>query len=463
MKKDFDFRVGKRQNEKGITLIVIVIIVVILIILAVIGINVAFRENGFMKRGQDEKNMTEEVTKNDTLEGQEESETTGILADGSYNAEKGVNTPKLGENMNLVKFDVTIQDWVVDKTNSSYNYIDTSIGGNANKSEWANAKVTTQVNGENIESYFVWIPRYAYKITYYTDESKIKTSETPTEYGTIDVKFIEGTGKTATDGTQCKYASEIPTSNDYIIHPAFTDEVDNGGWNSQIEGIWIGKYEAARSDTQGVTQGTATTLKVQPGVTSFRNITIGDMYTYAKAYDTNLKSHMLKNSEWGAVAYLTESKYGRNGAEVGFSGEGYITGGGEGKDYVENNQNQSSTGNVYGIYDLRGGAYEYVACYYRDGNIMDLNYGLSFTSTKISDEYSTVYAGIGEASTYKYGDATYETRSWHSDNADFMYSNLPLLLRGGNYYNGDFAGVFSYYNSDGSNGVYYSFRLALVL
>ena len=44
-----------------------------------------------------------------------------------------------------------------------------------------------------------------------------------------------------------------------------------------------------------------------------------------------------------------------------------------------------------------------------------------------------------------------------------MYSNLPLLLRGGNYYNGDFAGVFSYYNSDGSNGVYYSFRLALVL
>ena len=40
------------------------------------------------------------------------------------------------------------------------------------------------------------------------------------------------------------------------------------------------------------------------------------MYTSARAYATNLNSHMLKNSEWGAVAYLTESKYGRNGEEV---------------------------------------------------------------------------------------------------------------------------------------------------
>ena len=368
---------------------------------------------------------------------------TILPADGSFNETKGVNTPNLGTNMSLVKFDETTQDWVVDETNSAYSYVDTSTSGNTNKSEWANAKVTV----DGIDSYFVWIPRYAYKITYYTNADKTTTSETPTTYGTIDIKFLKDTGNIATDGvTVCKYANENPTASDYIIHPAFTTDADlgrgfgnnNGTNDNGISGIWIGKYETARSDTQGATDGTAKTLKVQPGVTSYRSETIGNMYTYALAYNIDLKSHMLKNSEWGAVAYLTESKYGRNGTEVTINNNGttYYTGGGAGKAYIENTP-QSSTGNVYGIYDLSGNAYEYVAAGYQNQSSIGTSSG--------SNEYGTVYTTESASTGYKYGDATYETSGWHADYADFVNSNYPFFCRGGDCSNGDYAGVFFYH------------------
>ena len=68
------------------------------------------------------------------------------------------------------------------------------------------------------------------------------------------------------------------------------------------------------------------------------------------------------NGEWGAVVYLTESTYGRNGNYVAKSDQGYITGGGAGNAYLTYT-NQSSTGNEYGIYDLNGCSKEFVACY----------------------------------------------------------------------------------------------------
>ena len=104
---------------------------------------------------------------------------------------------------------------------------------------------------------------------------------------------------------------------------------------------------------------------------------------YGLSSDTSkVDSHMLKNIEWGAVAYLTHSDYGRcsNGScsEIGinnyYSGSGssrqYKTGCGANagssssttcNEYTTSlGMNASSTGNIYGIYDLSGGAYEYV-------------------------------------------------------------------------------------------------------
>ena len=476
-----------RKEQRGITLIALVITIIIIIILATITINFAFGDNGLIKKAEEARDlMTNDMSHEQGVmqnaadymnefiagmnggSGTEEPdpptppEPEPLPTDGSFNEDKGVNTPQIGDNMELVEFKEDTKEWITDENNDSYNYVDTSESGKENKSEWANAKVTK--NG--IDSYFVWIPRYAYKITYYTDADKtqVSTSSTPTAYGTIDIKFINGTGNVAADGTQCKYANENPdVTKDYVVHPAFTTDANyGGGWSKELAGIWIGKYEAARSDSEGTTQGSATTIKTQPGVTSFRSITIGEMYTNALAYAEELQSHMLKNSEWGAVAYLTESKYGRNGTEVTQNtNEDYLTGGGTA--YAETNTNQSSTGNVYGIYDLNGGTYEYVAGYYKNGDSTSLNNGSSFTDGT-SDAYSTAYDTAVAETGYKYGDATYETSGWHSDSADFVYSPNPFFKRGGR--GGTHAadsGIFYFYYSNGDDVSSYSFRLALVM
>ena len=445
------------KNSRGITLVALVITIVIIIILATVTINMAFGDNGLIKQAELARDMAANSTRYETESManvtaylnevmNDDSEITPPTpqepaTDGTFSEEEGVNTPNIGDNMQLVVFDEDTSTWIEDTTKEAYSYLDTSISGNENKSEWANAKVTTQVGDETIESYFVWIPRFAYKINGTND---------------IDVKFINGTGKTTVDGIECKYASENPTADDYIVHPAFTDEEENGGWDSQIAGIWVGKYETARSDTVGATDGSATTLKVQPNVTSYRNETIANMYTYSLAYAPNLESHMLKNSEWGAVAYLTESQYGRNGTEVIINNNGatFYTGGGQNNAYVTNT-NQSSTGNVYGIYDLSGNAVEYVAAGYSNRS--------EIGTTNGSTKYATVYNGTSASSAYKYGDATYETSGWNSDGAYFVDSYSPFFYRGGYYYNDDIAGVFYFYSNNGNANDNISFRLALVV
>ena len=478
--KNFNLQYKIRKGVMGITLVALVITIIIIIILVTVAISFAFGNNGLINRAEDARDMYANDTAytegsianvesyiNDILvgtggSGTDEPDVPPIpeepATDGTYSEKKKVNTPKLGANMQLVVFDSSTNTWKEDTTKEAYSYLDTSIAGNENKSEWANAKVTTQVGNQTVESYFVWIPRYAYKITYYTDANKTTESETPTVYGTIDIKFIKETGKETVDGTPCKYVSENPTANDYIVHPAFTDEEENGGWDTQIPGIWVGKYETARSDTIGATQGSATTLKVQPGVTSLRGIAPSQMYTYALSYASDLESHMLKNSEWGAVAYLTESKYGRNGEEVAINeNDTFYTGGGIDNDYVLNTS-QSSTGNVYGIYDLAGNAWEYVAAAYSQQSSIDTLNG--------SNKYGTVYSGTNAKEGYKYGDATYETSGWHGDDSKFWINNdWPFWVRGGgkDYSDATIVGIFNFSYNGGIVYLYSSFRLALII
>ena len=336
--------------------------------------------------------------------------------------------------MELVKWDSTQNKFIADETNSSYSYDE------INK-QWANAKVTI----DGVESYFVWIPRYEYKINY-------NTPETPEDGGTIDINFIPTSQTTATEG--------------YTIHPAFTSDVENGGWDSELPGIWVGKYETSlvkKSDKSDFSPESATTIDaetyaitIQPNKSSWRWATTDNQYTMAKAYSANLNSHMLKNSEWGAVAYLTESKYGRNGTEVDMNDESYITA----MEDIVKNKLQSSTGNETGIYDLRGGAAERVAAYLQGESTSNGNSLVSETNKKVE----TVYTGTNESTDYKLGDATYETKNWHSDLANFVNSKSPFFSRGGNYNNNaSNAGVFYYDVDDGIAFSTYSLRMCLAV
>ena len=169
----------------------------------------------------------------------------------------------------------------------------------------------------------------------------------------------------------------------------------------------------------------------------------------------------MKNSEWGVVAYLTHSQYGRNGEEIEINNNGstYYTGGGTGKTYLTKGT-QSTTGNPYGIYDLSGNAYEYIAGYYKDGDFSSAN---STFTTGVSDQYSTEYTGTTDKSAFIYGDATYETRGWFSDYAYFVHSSDPFFERGGHCYSASSAGVFYFGVNDGISSSNYGFRMCLAV
>jgi hypothetical protein len=354
----------------------------------------------------------------------------------------------------------TIDEW--------YDYKDNSVVSNPTTSKWAN--VVTKDG-----SLFVWIPRYAYKIT-----SNLHSSTA----GIIEIKFIDKNNKVsgATKETlpiSINYpevvASEISGNKmaDFVVHPAFvgTTDFSNGGWDADLAGMWVAKFEMS---------GSTSTLKSVPGVQSLRNTTISNMFSASKSYNTSMESHLMKNSEWGAVAYLAHSSYGRNRTEITInSSSSYYTGGTSTLTTIYGtNVKQSTTNNQYGIYDLSGGAWEDVSVVLANGNSSISTYGENLnvtTSSKYitvytkgsSDTRSTNYSANNYASTNKkFGDAVYETSSsyesssgaWNTDYSYFSVTSTPFFRRGGYFNNGSNGGIFAFYHSDGE--VLFNIRFA---
>ena len=296
----------KLKKTNGITLIALIVTIIVLLILASVSISMLTGDNGILAQAQKTKEETEEARIEEENRITDYEDYISQYTNGGYVERKGVNAPVLKDNMELVIYNEEAGEWEENNSSSSYDYVAGTEGKDNNKSKWANARVTI----DGIDSYFVWIPRYAYKITYNNPENK-------SEGGTIDVKFLVGTSDNYYDENgelkkaQRAVTGQEDTTSDYYVHPAFINNVDLGGWDSELTGIWVGKYETAKSDA-GTTRdemGNSMKIMIQPGVTSWRKTTIGDMYIYAKEYSTELNSHMLKNSEWGAIAYLTYSKY----------------------------------------------------------------------------------------------------------------------------------------------------------
>ena len=182
---------------------------------------------------------------------------------------------------------------------------------------------------------------------------------------------------------------------------------------------------------------------------------------------------MMKNDEWGAVVYLSKSKYGKNAEVTINDNSSYYTGGGSKNSYVSN-VGQSTTGTVHGVYDMSGGAWEYVAGYVNNGHGNLTSYGSSLVNgdAKTKNVYSKGSSDSRDnnysANSGKYGDAVYETSangnssngSWYGDDSFFPDTNFPFFVRGGYYYD---AGVF-YFNYDygRDRNSYKSFRPVLV-
>ena len=198
---------------------------------------------------------------------------------------------------------------------------------------------------------------------------------------------------------------------------------------------------------------------------------------------------MMKNDEWGAVAYLSKSKYGKETEEVWINNSSsFITGSagnsasasqntGTTTDYTSTQGvKASTTGNVYGVYDMSGGAWEYVAAYVNNGNASLTNHGASLVNSSDSKTKNVYAKGSSDsrdnnysANAGVYGDTVYETStsgsgttSWYSDSSDFPSTDYPFFVRGGNYNGGSSAGVFYFDIGNGNGYSAYSFRPVLV-
>ena len=300
--------------------------------------------------------------------------------------------PQRGDS-HLEYFNGTISDAIVINDVLSESEIKENYSDEVNHKENENTLFAYNLQGyegrsngevipmEAISTMQVWIPRYKYKVWNYNSDGT-STSE-PQQ---IDIKFERGsesTGEiTCTDNIQgedgdgtsevCKLGNELCTDNlcngSYYTHPAFTFG------NEELTGFWVGKFEV---------NGTIDNITTKPNLSSIRNQRIGDFLTNIMSMNdsgniygfiTNVDTHMIKNSEWGSIAYLSNSKYGicENGNCTGFginNNSNFITGCGaevgSGESTTCNAYNTtlgqlaSTTGNIYGVYDMSGGAWEY--------------------------------------------------------------------------------------------------------
>ena len=509
----------KRSKQEGITLIALVITIIVLLILAAVSIATLTGQNGILTRANDAAEETGKKTAEEKVAvevlgsyGEDgnidydllnknlqnvEGLTSGLpisklpatvvvdgynvainedgsvtagdsnpggetgKTDGSYDTEEGVNTPKLKDNMKLVVYNNG--NWVEDTTKSAYKYeAQAGTTENGGTSEWANA----ELDG----NYYVWIPRYAYKI----DKNTSYTTQDGGISYKIDIKFLIGTTNKYYDESGNEKEAKIATNADeiinstdtYYVHPAFTFGTQN------LEGLWIGKYESSYAGIEKIA--------IVPNATSLRNIKVSTMFSRAQTLSkTNIDAHMLKNTEWGAVAYLTQSKYGRNGTEVSVNQcSDHITGVGRGigtnqiwnstysSDEIEESQRydgeigklSSTTGNVYGIYDMSGGAYEYVMGVYRTNNSPTI--GSSGFTEFPESKYYNLYTTKNNSNI---GDAIYETSGWNNDIANFIVSNVPFFSRGGDYRSTSGAGVFNFNRNGGNISSSSGFRVCLAV
>lgn len=147
----------------------------------------------------------------------------------------------------------------------------------------------------------------------------------------------------------------------------------------------------------------------------------------------NIDTHMIKNTEWGAMVMLMDSEYGSRQ-----SGAGDTT-------------TSSSTGNVTGVYEIFSG-YEYIAGMLDNNSSYNTN--LHNTIQDGRSKYVNVYSSSSVE--YKIGDATEETKKWLSaSNADYPTSQYPVFRRGP-------TGAFSYRFYSGKGGADTSTRAVVV-
>ncbi|MDR2063242.1 MAG: hypothetical protein LBQ02_00415 [Candidatus Nomurabacteria bacterium] len=431
--------------------------------------------------------------------------------------------------------------------------------------KWANAITVTAtslskyqntsgvtVDEADVLGYWVYIPRYRYQVfrCHATDNNTNYRTQTP-----FNIQFENQTAN--------NYEKAYPaTNNDWATHPAFT------AGSTELNGFWYGKFESSRSDnyycyvyTSGDTCNTGATAEyigtplnttslyatIKPNRAPATYQRVSNEYLSAEyiktAHNLNTQNtHMSTNNHWGATTYLSTSAYGigdetytstnykktyNNGYYNSSASSNtntamrYQTGCGPVATHsdsygatcnsyqTEIGQQASTTGNVYGIYDMAGGVYErQMAVYANPTGIPMSGYSASqnsgftvggnttgkcysgtapnttdctitnplafptapsilqqydvstFTNTRNNGDGGATFGHYGNNNLCTFqtcgGQALHETKaaqsvsdniqSWGGDYSYFVNTYSPWFVRGGSAVDGSYAGLFhSYY------------------
>ncbi len=451
---------------------------------------------------------------------------SGNISSGEKSLDKsGANKPALTRNMIPVYYDSSNEVWKkadsnnLDTNNKWYDYNDKMWANavtvtSANRDTYLNAEAGTTIPMDDINTMWVWIPRYTYTYlnTNTPQEISIKFEKGTNSTGTIKcVDAVTGTSSTSETCTDETNGSLIAGTSTYT-HPAFWWDKDDDNvreTGEELTGIWVGKFEVSSDTTctasNYVAVGSGCNLQtirpqIKPNVTSWRGAQVGTFFNGIQkmresgnqyGFSTTDETHMMKNMEWGAVTYLSHSKYGINKEIAINSASKYTTGCGPQSEGSTSSgatcngytttlgQSATTTGNVSGVYDMSGGAYEYMMgnMVYSNGQQMS-GYGTSnnynsafsgylgtdkttftgtyaFPSKRYYDKYSYGTSQT-EYTRGKLGDATKEmaptgtSGNWYGDYAYFPYGSGPWFFRGGYSGYGAFAGAFLFGSGNGS-------------
>jgi hypothetical protein len=335
------------------------------------------------------------------------------------------------------------------------------------KQQYINAPPGTIIDNAQLQAYFVYIPRYRYRV------QTLSYAGAPTAAQLYEIQFEN---KNLPGYARAKI-SGLKAVGDWLTHPAFT--VDPDGYPTddneneiELNGFWMGKFELT---------GSVDVPTTMPNVASLA-ATVKNIWDASRNMQTNIGMDLTKheiapqnNYHWGATAQLAVSDYGKGLTEITANATNGTTGGSATANaYITANTAQSTTGNVTGVYDMVRGRWEYTLA----------NFGIKGTGNLASSgftppaDFPAVTPGLQRINIIPHtgptscgtdanfnvcvGQGLVEQKYWNAthgnntqwDNNEFAAS-MSWLVRGGCFYGGSGTGgsLFSVEARVGSSAV----------
>ena len=277
----------------------------------------------------------------------------------------GANAPVLASNMIPVYYDETSEVWKKANVSNNdlfhpwYSYNSTGdykgMWANAvtvkdtNRQTYLNATPGTIIPMDDITTMWVWIPRFKVNTTNFSSINGI--GECEWGFGNTESECIADGGNWYFPNPQAIDITFTKLNETAIDAFTFGDK--------ELSGFWYGKFETSHTtlassttdNNLGCTNETcsnANGIIIKPNVKHLTSNNISNFFFASRSMEqpgnsfgfvsSEVDTHMSKNNEWGAVAYLTQSIYGRcinstTCTAVDPNSDGSITGIGEGTDF----------------------------------------------------------------------------------------------------------------------------------